>query len=98
MALIDFFSNLPAYIGQMEKVILIHCEKTTVPQGSHRMAHAGLGYLHVPGNIHGAYHAHLLVENKYGLQVVLTGRMKFHVAVLPQIIRQCSSPLLAHEL
>ena len=96
--LVNFLSNFATHIGQMEKVIFIHCEKATVPQGSHRMAHAGLGYLHVSGNIHGAYHAHLLVENKYGLQVVLTGRMKFHVAVLPQIIRQCSSPLPAHGL
>ena len=98
VTLVDFFGNFPANIGQMEKVIFVHHKKTTVPQGSHRMAHAGLGYLHVPGNIHGAYHAHLLVENKYGLQVVLPGRMKFHVAVLPQIIRQCSSPLPAHGL
>ena len=42
MALIDFFGNLAAYIGQMEKVILVHCEKATVLQGSHRMAHTGL--------------------------------------------------------
>ena len=42
MALIDFFGNLAAYIGQMEKVIFVHREKTAVPQGSHRMAHAGL--------------------------------------------------------
>ena len=35
---------------------------------------------------------------KDGFQIVLPGRMKFHVAVLPQIIRQCSSPLPAHGL
>src|SRR5699024_3524185 len=42
MALIDFFGNLAAYIGQMEKVIFVHCKKAAVPQGSHRMAHAWL--------------------------------------------------------
>ena len=42
------------------------------------MAHAGLCDLQVPGDIHGAHHAHLLMENKYGLQIVLPGRMKFH--------------------
>ena len=42
MALVDFFGNLAAYIGQMEKVILVHREKAAVPQGSHCMAHAGL--------------------------------------------------------
>ena len=42
MALIDFFGNLAAHIGQMEKVIFIHCKKAAVSQGSHCMAHAGL--------------------------------------------------------
>ena len=60
VALVDFFSNLAAHIGQIEKVILVHRKKATVPQGCHRMAHAGLCYLQVPGDIHGAYHAHLL--------------------------------------
>ena len=39
---VDFFGNLAAHIGQMEKVIFVHREKAAVPQGSHRMAHAGL--------------------------------------------------------
>ena len=42
VAFIDFFSHLAAHIGQLEKVILVHREKTAVPQGSHCMAHAGL--------------------------------------------------------
>ena len=40
MALVDFFGNLAAYIGQMEKVIFVHSEKAAVPQGSHCIAHA----------------------------------------------------------
>ena len=28
MALVDFFGNLAAHIGQMEKMIFVHCEKT----------------------------------------------------------------------
>ena len=42
VAFIDFFSHLAAHIGQLEKVILVHREKTAVPQGRHCMAHAGL--------------------------------------------------------
>jgi len=42
VSLEDFFGNLAAYIGQMEKVIFVHCEKAAIPQGSHCMAHAGL--------------------------------------------------------
>ena len=42
VTLVDFFGYLAAHIGQMEKVILVHCEKAAVPQGSHCMAHAGL--------------------------------------------------------
>ena len=41
VSLIDFFGNLAAYIGQMEKVVFVHSEKAAVPQGSHCMAHAG---------------------------------------------------------
>ena len=41
VSLEDFFGNLAAYIGQMEKVIFVHSEKAAVPQGSHCMAHAG---------------------------------------------------------
>ena len=78
MALVDFFSNLAAHIGQMEKVIFVHCEKAAVPQGSYRMAHAWLLHLHVPGHIYGAYHTEFLLENKDGFQIVLPGRMKFH--------------------
>ena len=35
VSLEDFFGNLAAYIGQMEKVIFVHSEKAAVPQGSH---------------------------------------------------------------
>ena len=42
VSLVDFFGNLAAYIGQMEKVIFVHSEKAAVSQGSHCMAHAGL--------------------------------------------------------
>src|SRR5699024_5928425 len=42
VTLIDLFGNLAAYIGQMEKVISVHRKKAAVPQGSHRMANAGL--------------------------------------------------------
>ena len=42
VTLIDFFGNLAAHIGQMEKAIFVHCKKAAVPQGSHRMAHAWL--------------------------------------------------------
>ena len=40
--LVNFLSNFATHIGQMEKVIFIHCEKAAVSQGSHRLAHAGL--------------------------------------------------------
>ena len=42
MSFIDFFGNLAAHIGQMEKVIFVHCKKAAVPRDRHRMAHAGL--------------------------------------------------------
>ena len=41
VSLEDFFGNLAAYIGQMEKVIFVHHKKAAVPQGSHCMSHAG---------------------------------------------------------
>ena len=41
VSLEDFFGNLAAYIGQMEKMIFVHSEKAAVPQGSHCIAHAG---------------------------------------------------------
>ena len=41
VSLEDFFGNLAAYIGQMEKVIFVHSEKAAVPQGSRCMSHAG---------------------------------------------------------
>ena len=30
VSLVDFFGNLAAHLGQMEIVILVHCEKTAV--------------------------------------------------------------------
>ena len=32
MTFINLFGHLPAYIGQMEKVIFIHCEKAAILQ------------------------------------------------------------------
>lgn len=37
MAFIDFLCHLPAYIGQVEKSILVHPQKTTVPQDAYCM-------------------------------------------------------------
>ncbi len=49
MALIDFFGNLAAHIGQMEKVIFVHCEKS---QGMKQLMAGGgvalIGMLLVP--------------------------------------------------
>ena len=44
----------------------------------------------MPGDIHGAHHTHLLIENKDGLQIVLPGRMKFHKD-LPSLLSQAPS-------
>ena len=41
MALVDFFGNCPAYIGQVQELVAVHREKAAVSQGSHCMAHAG---------------------------------------------------------
>ena len=42
MALVDFFGNLTANIGQVEKVIFVHYKKAAVLQDRHGMTHAGL--------------------------------------------------------
>jgi len=46
------------------------------------MAHTGFGHLHVPGHIYGTNHTEFLLENKDGFQIVLPGRMKFHIYLL----------------
>ena len=61
VSLEDFFGNLAAYIGQVEKVILVHCEKTTVLQNAYRMADTRFAKAHVPGKVNGADHAHFLL-------------------------------------
>ena len=70
---VDLLGDFPAHIGQVQKIVAVHRQETPVLQGCHRMAHAGLCDLQVPGDIHGAHHTHLLMENKYGLQIVLPG-------------------------
>lgn len=37
MAFIDFFRHFLTYVGQGEKSILVHCQKTTVPQDAYYM-------------------------------------------------------------
>ena len=37
MAFIDFFRHFLAYVGQVEKSILVHRQKTTVPQDAYDM-------------------------------------------------------------
>ena len=37
MAFIDFFRHFLAYVGQVEKSILVHPQKTTVPQDAYCM-------------------------------------------------------------
>ena len=87
---VDLLRHFPAHIGQMQKIVAVHCQEAPFPQGRHRMAHAGLCDLQVPGDIHGAHHTHLLMENKDGLQIVLPGRMKFHKD-LPSLLSQAPS-------
>ena len=82
MLLVGLFGNLAAQIGQVEEKVLIHREEAALLQGCHRMAHAGFCDLHVPGYIYGAHQAAFLLENKDSLQVVLPGRMKFHLNLL----------------
>ena len=51
------------------------------------MTHTGFRYIKMPGHIYGAYHTEFLLENKNGLQIVLSGRMKFHWD-LPSLLGQ----------
>ena len=39
MSLIDFFGDLSAHIGKVEKVILVHCKKAAVFQSTDRYAY-----------------------------------------------------------
>ena len=64
--------NLTAKVSQVQEVISIHEQEAALFQCSHRMANAGLGHIHVPSHIHGAYHASLLLENKNRFQVIFT--------------------------
>ena len=74
--LIGLLGYLPAYISQVQGEVFIHRQEAAFFQGRHRMTHAGLGHLHVPGHIHGAHHALFLLEHQHGLQVVLARRVK----------------------
>ena len=78
----DLLRHFPARIGQMQEIVAVHCQEAPFTQGRHRMAHAGLCDLQVPGDIHGAHYTEFLLENKDGFQVVLPGRMKFHQYLL----------------
>ena len=72
MLFVGILGNLTAKVSQVQEVISIHEQETALFQCSHRMAHAGLGHIHVPSHIHGAYHASLLLENKNRFQVIFT--------------------------
>ena len=76
---VDLLRHFTAHIGQVKEIILVHCEKSTVPQGRHRMAHAGLCDLQVPGDIHGAHHTFFLLEHQHGLQIILAGSVQFFI-------------------
>ena len=54
---VDLLRHFPAHIGQMQEIVAVHRQEAPVPQGRHRMAHAGLCDLQVPGDIHRAHHA-----------------------------------------
>ena len=83
---IGLLCYLSAYIGQAEKEVLIHSEKTALFQGNYRMAYAGFGDSHMPGHIHRAHHTFFFLEHQYSLQIVLSrrcGRSFFlHVVLL----------------
>ena len=48
IAFIDFLCHFPAYIGQVEKSILVHCQKAAIPQNAHRMTDT-LSLIHIYG-------------------------------------------------
>ncbi len=63
MPFVDFFSNLLAHICQVEESILIYSQKPAIPKNTYRMADAGFGIAHVPGEVNGAYCTMLLLEH-----------------------------------
>src|SRR5699024_9366383 len=82
MLFIDLLRHFSPYIGEMQKIALVHRKKASVPQGRHRIADAGLCDLQVPGDIYRAHHAFLPLEHQNGLQVILSRCVEFH-GVLP---------------
>ena len=86
---VDLLRHFPAHIGQVQEIVAVHCQESPVPKGRHRMAHAGLCDLQVPGDIHRAHHAFFLLEYQYGLQVILAGSVQFFIR------RHCTHHFLA---
>ena len=39
---VDLLGDFPAHISQVQEIVAVHRQKAPVPQGRHRMAHAGL--------------------------------------------------------
>lgn len=39
---VNLFRHFPANVGQVQEIVAVHRQKTSIPQGRHRMAHAGL--------------------------------------------------------
>lgn len=39
---VDLLRHFPAHVGQVQEIVAVHCQEAPVPQGRHRMAHAGL--------------------------------------------------------
>jgi len=63
MALIDLFRDFSAYIRQEKEPARVYCQKSSIPKDPYRMADAGLGISHVPGEINGADHTMLLLKH-----------------------------------
>ena len=39
---VDLLRHFLAHVGQVQEIVAVHCQEAPVPQGRHRMAHAGL--------------------------------------------------------
>jgi hypothetical protein len=65
VTLIDFFGDLPAYIGQMKKAVFVHSQKTAVTQDTYRVADTRFAESHVSGKVYGAHHALFLFQYQH---------------------------------
>lgn len=83
--LVDALGDLQPLVRELNGPLLAHGDGSVLPEDLHSPADAGFGKVEMPGHVDGPHQALFLLQDQYGLQIVLARFLDLHVSASPRL-------------